>query len=1606
MNRLMHFLCALLLGLNAGLSSADDTDIYVGDATVTEGLIYPNVLFVLDTSGSMGDRDGGSTSRLDRMKAAMKQIINSSNNVNMGLMRFHNEGGPILFPVGNIAASVEEVVAGTDTELAINLAGGSDDAEESGTGIVALDNEVLAMIHKVSDAGSGTLAIDVASDDDDAEQRVGNGDMSRGSSDLEMLHETPGSDYTEQLVGIRFRNLDIPATSNLDSSRIRFELDETKGADDPVSINIYGQLSLAPDSFSSNDYDISDRPRTSAVVSWSPPQDLDTGDHFYTPSLNSIINEVRSQSGWTSGNPIVFIFEHVSGEGVRTVESRDGNGDEPRLEIGFSADSGGDDQTLGYRFQQVMVPKGATITSAYLAFEAAETREEYAGLEVRAEDVDNSAAFSTATADISGRSTTTASASWSVEAWVRGERYQSPDLSDLVQEVVNRDGWCGGNAMTFIVTGSSGARRDVTAYDGDSAAAPTLHVGYDPDSVEADACISQLFQVQVVSGNDDAEQQGRTVIRDSNDLELVYDKRTDQTVGIRFRDVEIPRNANVVSAQLVFTADETNSGTTSLSIRGEAADDSNGFSTSNNDLSNRTTTSASVSWNPDAWGTVGETHVTPDIGSVVQEIVNRPGWASGNAMTFLITGNGERVAESYDGSASGAPILKVLVEGSLGTGYQTVRDKLVEITDGLTDHGYTPILDTMHEAALYFRGEGVYWGKTRGFGPEFDGRSNTATSYWTSYSNDYDGWQYTRLSHPSSYTGGSVVRPAGCPGPDYTSTECIEEYISGSPTYISPITEWCQANYMIVLSDGLGNIYQSVDLLNAGMLSGGNYTCTGHDDCAVSLAEFLHMEDQNDSLESDQTVTTYTIGFNLEDTDPDFLIDVAAAGGGSFNTADTAEELADVFETILSEILARSTSFTAPAVSVNAFNKLYHDNDVYFSLFLPARSTRWNGNLKKYMICEGNEGDTCTRGEILDASTPAMAALGANNTFVPESRSYWSLTADGGEVQVGGAGENIPSYTSRVVYTYTGGDDPSDTTLATDANRITDDDANNAADDPLRVLLGAGSITDGEYSDLIYWILGRDVADEDDDGSTSDDRWGFADPLHSQPLVVTYGKDGNEEPIKKIFIGTNEGVLRMINAASGVEEWSFIPPAMLELQRQMKTNANGDHLYGMDGDLTVYSHDADGDGIIEPPTDKVWLFSGMRRGGRNIYALDVTPGATLTNATATGGITPKLKWRIEGGTTTGFESLGQTWSSPQVVRIPYAGGAKDALVFGGGYHISQDAGFATATVGNAVYAVDIVDGSLIWSVGGASSGASVELAAMNYPIPSDLALMDSNQDRLVDRVYVGDLGGQVWRLDIQASGSGSTASGARLATVSSAASDSEKRKFFYAPDVAQVYDADYSANPEYDLVIITSGDRADPTETVVHNRVYAFRDYNISGNIPGDFTPLVPANDLYDATANLVQQGTDAEKTAAIEALNAKSGWFIDLSEDGTWIGEKGLSSPIILDNRVFFTTYIPGANTNADDTCGSPVEGFGRLYAVDILNAQAVYPNWDGTGDVSNYTKEDRDYDLWAGIPSAVVPIFQENGITLIVGGGGGGGTFDPNIELPMIRTFWLQSR
>jgi len=169
--------------------------------------------------------------------------------------------------------------------------------------------------------------------------------------------------------------------------------------------------------------------------------------------------------------------------------------------------------------------------------------------------------------------------------------------------------------------------------------------------------------VRVAAGSDDAEERASgSMSLNSSDLELIYDGGSNQTVGIRFNGMSIPQGATITNAYIQFQVDEAPSDSTSLTIQGEAIDNAPTFINTSGNILSRERTLASVPWSPPPWPVIGEAgpdQRTPNISLVVQEIVNRAGWSIGNSLVIIITGTGERVAESYNGDQSGAPLLHV-----------------------------------------------------------------------------------------------------------------------------------------------------------------------------------------------------------------------------------------------------------------------------------------------------------------------------------------------------------------------------------------------------------------------------------------------------------------------------------------------------------------------------------------------------------------------------------------------------------------------------------------------------------------------------------------------------------------------------------------------------------------------------------------------------------------------------------------------------------------------------------------------------------------------------------------------------------------------------------
>ena len=352
----------------------------------------------------------------------------------------------------------------------------------------------------------------------------------------------------------------------------------------------------------------------------------------------------------------------------------------------------GDVQTVGMRFTNVTIPTGAYITRAYIQFTTDEQSYGVSNLLIKGQAADSAPAFAATTGNVSGRATTAAGISWAPGDWTTegqaGPGQATPDLKDVVQEIVGRTGWQSGNAVVFTVTGSG--TKTAEAYEGSAAQAPQLVVEYIVPTI-------RTASVRIATGSDDAEETvAGNIDLTSSDLELVDDTNQNgdnQTVGMRFPGLNIPAGATITKAYIQFSVDEVQHvDATNLLIKGQAADNTATFTTALNNISSRPLTTAGVAWVPPVWPTAnaaGADQQTPNLKNVLQEIVGRTGWQSGNAVAFVVTGTGRRNAHSFNGQAARAPqlVVEYFTPGPAVGGFPVSRNSVWSYNDSGTNLG-------------------------------------------------------------------------------------------------------------------------------------------------------------------------------------------------------------------------------------------------------------------------------------------------------------------------------------------------------------------------------------------------------------------------------------------------------------------------------------------------------------------------------------------------------------------------------------------------------------------------------------------------------------------------------------------------------------------------------------------------------------------------------------------------------------------------------------------------------------------------------------------------------------------------------------------------------
>jgi len=763
--------------------------------------------------------------------------------------------------------------------------------------------------------------------------------------------------------------------------------------------------------------------------------------------------------------------------------------------------------------------------------------------------------------------------------------------------------------------------------------------------------------------------------------------------------------------------------------------------------------------------------------------------------------------------------------------------------------------------------------------------------------------------------------------------------------YTKPGSGDCLKNYIIYISNGPAQD-NSADITTAttALASAGGRTTTvslnpsgSQDNPADEWARYMKKSPIKAAvytLDVDKSTTGQGPGWSA------LMKSMAQQSGGRyFDVTSTGTGIQDAINAILSEIQSVNSVFASVSLPVSVNTQGTYLNQVFIGMFRPDGdgSPRWKGNLKQYkMALQNNEL------KLVDAND--VAAINSQTGFITEcARSFWTpgtvdtewnaaqesdcLTIagaessnypDGNVVAKGGQAYRLRAAASRTALTCS---DASCTSV------VTFNTSNVSA-----AQLGT---TAADQASLINWAKGVDnYQDEDIDGSSTDNRLSMhGDVVHSRPVAVNFGTA--LAPKVVVFYGGNDGWLRAVNGnrsgaigsyAAGAELWAFAPPefhskfarlrAQTPLVRYLNTPVASSTKkdYGIDGPITAFQGSIGG-------SNKTVIYATMRRGGRSIYAFDVTNSATSPSS-------PTFKWRIgctaAGDCTSGMSGIGQTWGAVRAfTHGDYSSGSTPLLIVGGGYDTCDDYDSLTASganhnctssaKGHYLYFVDANTGSLVKSF---DTSAEMTTNTNKYRgIIADMALVRGG-DGHAKYAYVVDLGGNVFRVTMTGAPSAWTMKQiASLGCANANSSCDANRKFMFAPSVIN------TATGEYTL-LVGSGDREKPitgyaAATAVTNYFFMFKDKPDDATYPG--TAGCGADVI--CLNSLLEIPRDATSPTS---LGTYKGWYLGLNST-----EQVVTQALTIFSVVTFSTHEPAVTSevNTPGTCSNL--GTTRVYNV-----------------------------------------------------------------------------
>jgi len=459
--------------------------------------------------------------------------------------------------------------------------------------------------------------------------------------------------------------------------------------------------------------------------------------------------------------------------------------------------------------------------------------------------------------------------------------------------------------------------------------------------------------------------------------------------------------------------------------------------------------------------------------------------------------------------------------------------------------------------------------------------------------------------------------------------------------------------------------------------------------------------------------------------------------------------------------------------------------------------------------------------------------------------------------------------------------------------------------------------------------------------------------MHSKPILITQKGTTKYDDVSGtitydnrddlIAFGTTQGLLHIVRAGksatdpdAGKEVFVFAPNEMIEKQASGFLIQDGQDptlQYGIDGQWTAYTEYVTKKSvkINEPEVTvsggKQWLYGGLRMGGRSYYALD------LSNITSDGG-TPKLKFRIDPtgqacNATNGLGCMGQSWSKPTIAWVNWQGKRKLVMFVGGGYDSSYESSAdyspssSNIDQGAGVYMFDADNGNLLWwaSANAGSANTAVNktyVQDMKRSVVSSIKTIDRNSDGLVDNLYFGDLGGQVWRVDLNTSvkagvGTGGENFATRAVRILDMSSVSLVPRFYNTP----TFTIHNSVNGLFAAVTVGSGNLSYPMSATTNDNdsIYVIYDKDVTRRN----LAVLKSDELYTQDVNpSATTGRNLIKntTGNVETALSNGGWYYPVGTQ-----KRILNETVAIDSDLYVSIFDSSKDITTTD-CNGGIRG------------------------------------------------------------------------------------